>query len=143
EAELFSYHSTMPPDSEQWKQGVAYCLGNVSRIISLARDHNVRLIVTTYPHKEQLRPDKNGRLWNRAFEFRLERLCQDQGVEFYSAFEGIRSAVAAGQEVFFDNDMHFRPEGQRIWGDLVATYVLNRLAGNTAADVRPGFREAP
>jgi len=136
ETDLFSYHSTLSPDSDEWKRGVDFCLGNVLQILRLVREHGGRLMVTTYPHKEQLHPDKSGRLWNRAVEFSLERLCQDQVVEYYSAFDGIRSAVDAGQPVFFDNDMHFRPEGQRIWGSLVATFVRSRLGGDAHAAVR-------
>jgi lysophospholipase L1-like esterase len=136
EAELFSYHSTLRSDSEQWKSAVKFCLGNISRIINLAREHNIRLMITIYPHKEQLRPDKNGRLWNRDFEYRLAELCQARGVEYYSAFDAIRQAFLAGQPVFFAKDMHFTPEGQRIWGNLLATYVLDRLTYR-AVDAAP------
>jgi lysophospholipase L1-like esterase len=129
EAELFAYHSTMLPDAAPWNEGVSFCLDNVRRILELARKHGVRLIITTYPHRDQLTPDKNGRLWNRAFERRLEQFCYTHGAEYYSAFEGIREAVSAGQPVFFENDMHFTPEGQLVWGGLVASYVENRLSG--------------
>lgn len=132
DAVLFRYHSTLGPDSEEWRTAVGYSVGMVSRIIDLTREHGVRLIVTTYPHKEQVRPDKDGRLWNREYEYSLERLCRERGVEFYSAFDGIRAAVDAGQQpVFWETDMHFTPEGQRIWGRLVSAYVLKHLE-NTA-----------
>ena len=43
--------------------------------------------------------------------------CQQRGVEYFSAFDGIEQAYKAGQPVFFDNDMHFTPEGQRVCRD--------------------------
>jgi lysophospholipase L1-like esterase len=129
---LFSYHSTMPVDSEEWRRGVSFCLANVFRLVQLARKNGVRPIITIYPHKEQLRPDRNGRLWHREFEYRLERLCRDSGVEYYSAFDGIRQAFESGQPVFFEDDMHFTPEGQRLWGGLLAKYVVSRLEAGKA-----------
>jgi hypothetical protein len=127
EAELFPYFSTLPIESERWKREVGFCLENIERIIRLCRERGITLIVTVYPHKEQLKPDVNGKVWNREFEYRVEKLCRDQGVDFYSAYEGIKSAVQANEPVFLEHDMHFTPEGQRIWADLLSAYLVPRI----------------
>ena len=128
-ANLFAYNSTLPVDSDEWKRDVAFCLQNIARIIRFTRERGVALTITTFPHRQQLEPDTNGKVWHREFERRVEALCRELGVDYFSAFEGIAQAFHAGQHVYWGElDMHFTPDGQRLWGGLIADYYVARHA---------------
>jgi lysophospholipase L1-like esterase len=129
QANIFMYQSTLPVDSSSWQLEVGYCLGNIARIIRHTRQRGIPLTITMYPHRQQLRPDPGEKLWNREFEFRVERLCLESGADFFSAFDGIASAYRANPDIYWASDMHFTPEGARIWADLVTDYYLAHQPG--------------
>jgi lysophospholipase L1-like esterase len=129
QANIFVYQSTLPVDSSSWQLEVGYCLGNIARIIRYTQQRGIPLTITMYPHRQQLRPDPGEKLWNREFESRVERLCRESGVGFFSAFDGIASAYRTNPDIYWATDMHFTPEGARIWADLVTDYYLTHQPG--------------
>jgi lysophospholipase L1-like esterase len=131
---VFAYYSTMPADSPEWQQQVGFLLENLTRIIDFCRQRHLVLTVTMYPYKQQLKADASGRVWNREFEYRVQRLCNAHGVDFYSAFDGIARAFHAGKPVYWDNDIHFTPTGQRIWAELVCDFFLSREGSRAVRD---------
>ena len=130
---LFIYHFTLPVGSKDWERDVAFCLGNIGWIAQLAKKKGISLMVTTYPHRQQLRPDPGQPLWHREFERRVEQYCRERGIEFFSAFDGIARAFRVGRRLYWDTDMHFTPEGQRTWAGLVGDFYLQHLARQRAA----------
>ena len=71
----------------------------------------------------------------------MEQFCRDNGVDFFSAFDGIASAYRTNPSIYWDRGMHFTPLGQRLWADLFTGYyvavdksrnVLNSAAGASA-----------
>ncbi len=123
---LFDYYSTLPVTSEEWQREVGFCLENISRIFTFCEERSITVTVTLVPHKEQLQPDANGRLWNREFDQRLDKLCRDAGVDFYSPAEALAAELSAGHSLYLQNDMHFTPAGERIWAGLVANFFVTR-----------------
>lgn len=123
---VYAYFSTLPLESKEWQEEVGFCLQNIARIISFCQQRAIKLTITMYPVEQQLKPDSHGTLWNRAFEQRVEKLCKDSGVDFFSAYEGIRQAVDVGQPVYWEGDIHFTPVGQQIWSELVCDYYARR-----------------
>lgn len=116
---LFMYHSSLPIQSEAWQREVGFCLANILRIIHFTRQRGIPLMVTMYPHRQNLKADLGEKLWHREFEHRVEQLCRKNGVHFFSAFDGIANAYRTDRSVYLDGNMHFSPAGQRIWADLV------------------------
>jgi hypothetical protein len=140
-ANIFMYHSTLPVDSPAWQREVGFCLDNISRIIRFAQQLRIPLTITMYPHRQQLQPDPGEKLWHREFEFRVQKLCRESGVPFFSAFEGISRAYRLNPHIFWSTDMHFTPDGERIWADLVTNYYVTQHAPHPAsadARERPG-----
>lgn len=124
---FFDHHWKLPPDSPAWQAEVGFCLVNLRRIVDLCRARGIDITITTYPHRQHLRPDSGGQLWHRAFEARLAQFCAEQGVPFFSAFDGMARAFREGGKIFWDVDFHYTPLGQRIWAGLVADNYIGRM----------------
>jgi hypothetical protein len=129
--EAFSYFSTLPIDSPRWQKDVDFLLTNLARLIALCRESGIELVITTVPHREQIVPDAQGRLWNRELERRIEALCAREGVAYYSPFEGIARAVRAGEPLYILDEFHFTPEGQQLWSGLVSAFLVDRWTQTT------------
>ena len=121
---IFAYYSTLPVESEAWQKEVGFCLENISRILDFCRQHGVVVTVTMVPHKEQLRAGADGKIWNREFDRRVEKLCRDAGVDFYSPADGLARELNAGQPLYLERDMHFTVEGERLWSGLLADFFI-------------------
>jgi hypothetical protein len=77
-----------------------------------------------YPHRQQLEADPGKKLWHREFEYRVEQLCRQSGVNFFSAFDGIANAYRANPSLYWKAEMHFTPAGQRVLAGLVTNYYI-------------------
>ncbi len=123
---VFGYHipGAAPADADA---AFGYCLENIARSIETCRRQGITIIVTTYPHRQQLEPDAKGRLWHREFSSRIERLCAQHGTPFFSAYDALRAAHGRGESLYWADDMHMTPHGQRVWADAVATYCVGVL----------------
>ncbi len=126
---FFDHHWKLPPESAAWQAEVDFCLATIRRIVELCQARHVDLTITTYPYEQHFRPDPSGQLWHRAVEARLERFCVEQGVPFFSAFDGMARALRDGREIFWVGDRHYTPLGQRIWAGLIADDYIARLKG--------------
>jgi hypothetical protein len=124
---VFAYYSTMPSSSGEWQVEVGFFLKDVSRIINFCRRRGIALTITMYPYKQQLEHGPGRRRWNREVEHRVKHLCDEDGVDFFSAYDSISQAYAAGQPIYWDDDIHFTPVGQRIWATSVTDYYTARI----------------
>ena len=127
EEKIFVYHSSSDLTAEQ-SLHVQVFLSNIKRIIQLCNSLGIKLVITMYPHRQQLSPDEYGNLWHRKIEYAVSHLCNELGVLFFSAYDGILAAFMKDPEIYWPppiNDMHFTPEGQRIWANLVADFIVN------------------
>jgi lysophospholipase L1-like esterase len=124
---IFVYQTTLPIESEEWKTQVGFCLNNISYVVELCKQHNVPLIITMYPHRQQIKADEGKGVWNREFEYRVEQLCQKHGLNFFSAFDGLSQAFNQGQAIYREKDIHFTGLGQQVWGDLIMDYFTKIL----------------
>lgn len=119
------YHASLSVDSAEWKTQVGFCLANILRVINLCKQQGVALHITMHPHKQEIRADEGGRLWNREFERQLERLCRERQVSFFSAYDGIAKAFNEGQSIYREHDIHYSNQGQRVWAELISDYFVN------------------
>lgn len=124
---IFAYYTTLAVDSEEWRAQVGFCLDNISRVIELCKRRNVQLTITTYPHRQQIKADEGSQPWHREFERRIEQLCRERGVDFFSAYDGLAQAFSEGQPLYREKDIHFTNLGQRVWGDLIADHFSKTL----------------
>lgn len=123
----FDYFYALPPQSREWQTEVAYCISNVERTVNLARSKGVPMVVTIYPHVQQLpAPDGRPPTWNREFEFALARMSERIGAPFFSAYDAIAEAYQRDPGIYWGFDMHFTPRGQRVWADTLVRYWLER-----------------
>lgn len=133
---VFGYHipGAAPPDADE---AFAYCLGNIARVIERCKAAGIAIVVTTYPHRQQLEPDAKGRLWHRGFSKRIEAQCGEHGVPFFSAYDALRAAKDGGRPLYWRDDMHMTPHGQRIWADAVAAFCVGALERRAGAPAAP------
>ena len=124
ERRIFDYYFSLPVTSEAWQREVGFCLDNISRILSFCRQRGIAVTVTLVPHKEQLQPDANGKLWIRELDRRVEKLCREAEVPFYSPAEDLAHELNAGHPLYMQSDMHFTVEGERTWAGLIANFFV-------------------
>jgi lysophospholipase L1-like esterase len=125
---VFAYHRGLATDSEKWQQDVGFTLDLIRRLVSEIEGSGARVTLSMYPYREQLESVDEGPVWNRAFEARVAALADDLDVAFFSAFENIERLFRQGQRLYWNDDFHFDPAGQRAWSDAFARYYVNRLA---------------
>jgi lysophospholipase L1-like esterase len=128
---VFAYHWSIPVESEEWNTHVRFCLGNILRVVELCNRQAVQIAITMYPHRQQIKPDEGGVLWHREFERRVEQLCREQGVSFFSAYDGLSRAFNEGQPIYREKDIHFTNLGHRLWADLISDHFINLLDDKT------------
>jgi lysophospholipase L1-like esterase len=123
---VFEYHSTLTPDSARWQKEVGFSLSLLQRLIDLTKQEGVALTFTMYPYRRQFEAARVGTVWHREFEFAARRLAERNGVDFFSAYNGVRAFYDRGTPLYWTNDFHFNPLGQYVWGNLFADYYLSR-----------------
>ena len=127
EENVFAYHDELSPDSARWQQHVGFTIDLLRRLVDNIRTSGARVTLTMYPYREQIRPLGSGPVWNRAFEARVAALAGDLDVPFYSAYDDIRALLMQGARLYWTNDSHFNPDGQRAWSEAFARYYVARL----------------
>jgi lysophospholipase L1-like esterase len=100
-------------------------------VVELCNRQAVQIAITMYPHRQQIKPDEGGVLWHREFERRVEQLCREQGVSFFSAYDGLSRAFNEGQPIYREKDIHFTNLGHRLWADLISDHFINLLDDKT------------
>jgi hypothetical protein len=127
EENVFAYHNDLPADSARWQQHVGFTIDLIRRLVETIRTSGARVTLTMYPYREQIRPLGGGPVWNRAFEARVAELAADLNVPFYSAYDDIRLLLMEGRKLYWTNDPHFNPDGQRAWSEAFARYYVTRM----------------
>lgn len=140
---VFSYYSTLLVGSKEWQEEVGFLLDNISRILLFCKLQGIEITVTTYPYQRQLEPDQNETIWNREVQRHIQDLARERGVDFYSAYEGIARALHNGEPVYWENDFHFTPVGQRIWAGLIADFYVPRLLARRELRALPASQNGP
>jgi lysophospholipase L1-like esterase len=133
EATYVPYHSTIAHDAEAWQKEVAPSIGYIRRIIAFCRERNIRIAVTTHPHKRHIAPDPGQPAWHRGYERAIEAVCREERVPFYSAYDDIARAYPTSAPLYWHGDVHFTPVGQRLWSALLINFYLARLHGEAVA----------
>ena len=128
---VFVYQSSLAVDSQEWKTQVGFCLQNISRIVKLCEQNFISIHITVYPLKQQIRADGN-ELWNQEFDRRVEALCRDHQIPFFSAYDGMAKALNEGQSIYREKDIHYGNQGQRVWAGLISDYFARTLTENSA-----------
>jgi hypothetical protein len=126
------YVSTFPihhADSvdKKAKEDFDFMLYNITNIIKLAKLHDVEIILTTYPHLHQIIPHQDYGLLTRRMEYKIRELCLKTNIPFFSAYDGLKSEILKGNDIYLNNDMHFNPNGQKIWGYLFSDWLINEI----------------
>ncbi len=124
--ETFDYFWKLPVSSPEWQRETGFFLDIIARIARYCQSNRLPLTVASYPHRPQLQADPGGPLWNREVEKRVAELCNRMQVPYFSAYDGIAAAFQRDNTIYWRDDMHFTPTGQRIWADLVAAYWMDR-----------------
>ena len=126
--DVFDYHFRLNADSARWQKDVAVSLSYIQRLIDLTRRDGVELLLTTYPYERQFRPEPGSTtLWHRDFEYAVKNLAERNQVQFYSAYDDLLPYMKRGDlPIYWNNDFHFTPLGQRIWSSVFADFYINR-----------------
>ena len=100
-------------------------MGYLKRLTDLAKSQQTLVTVTTYPYQFQLRAGVHGeQQWNRNLEFALEHFARQEGVRFWSAYDAL---LPHADTIYWSNDIHFTPVGQRVWAEAFARYYTGRV----------------
>jgi lysophospholipase L1-like esterase len=118
--EKYRLHSHEPGAAADFEKAWAFFAEQLERIVALCREAGLDCAFSTYPHEAQLRAAGAPPLLHREFAKRIAAQLDRDGVFFYDAYADIAAAYASDPRLYFTDDMHFRPEGQRVWGSAFA-----------------------
>ena len=122
---VFAYYRGMSPDDPRFRQEAGRTMGYLKRLTDLAKSQQTLVTVTTYPYQFQLRAGVHGeQQWNRNLEFALEHFARQEGVRFWSAYDAL---LPHADTIYWSNDIHFTPVGQRVWAEAFARYYTGRV----------------
>src|SRR5690606_33437634 len=110
---VFAYYRDLPPTSERWQSEVGLTASYLRRLIALVREGGAPVTVTMYPYRQQMEPDAEGFLWTRDVEAYSRAASLEAGATFYSAFDDLSPLFEQGLPLYWSNDVHFTPVGQR------------------------------
>jgi len=127
---VFAYHRDLSPESTRWQQDVGFTLDLMRRLVREIERSGARVTFSMYPYREQLESVDGGPIWNRAFEAKVAVLARELDVPFYSAFDDVERLFREGHKLYWADDFHLNPSGQRAWSEAFARYYVNRVAGN-------------
>ena len=121
---VFAYYRGMVPSDPRFQQEVGRTLSYLKRLTDLAKTQGASVTLTTYPYLNQLRDGAHGdRQWNRNLELALAHFAAREGLPFWSAFDALDPHA---DSIYWPDDTHLTPRGQRVWAEAFADYYLAR-----------------
>jgi lysophospholipase L1-like esterase len=124
---VFAYYQSLTVTAQRWQEDVAYTTSMLTRLIDRIQQDSARVIVSVYPYREHFEPVRGHQVWHREVEYRIAAAATAAGAEFYSAFEDLRRVHLAGGNLYWPDDVHFNPNGQRAWGTAFASWYMTRF----------------
>jgi hypothetical protein len=92
----------------------------LARVIRLAKEHGMKVVVTAVPHLEQL----EGK-WSLRPMDDIAAVCQDEGVPFLNPVEAFKQKLGSTPptEIYIPRDMHFNYKGYRMWAAIQLEFL--------------------
>ena len=88
-----------------------------------------KVLILYHPHLNHLTPDFRGVLWKSYVSPVVEEATSRHGIDFYNAADDLskRFGLAPGR-YYLEGNMHFNEEGLKIYAELIANKIEDRLA---------------
>lgn len=105
------------------QEQVDWSLEMLRRTIQIAQKSGAKVVVTGVPHLEQLRGE-----WSTRPMDDLAALCRSEHVPFLDPVEDFKKRLGSTppETLYIPNDMHFNPQGYRMWAEIQLEF-LNSL----------------
>lgn len=116
----YRMHTFQPEAADEFEQAWSFFSEQLDRLIDLCEDAGIPCAFSSYPHKAQLPSGDEPPQVRLEFQRRLAAHLAARDVVFFDAYEPIARAYARDPEIYLPDDMHYGPEGQRIWGRAFA-----------------------
>lgn len=112
--------ATRSPETESDVRRSMVMLG---RVIRLAKEHGIKVVVTAVPHLQQL----EGK-WSLQPMNDIAAVCQGEGVPFLNPVDAFKKKLGSTppSDLYIPKDMHFNTKGYRMWGEIQLEF-LNTL----------------
>lgn len=92
----------------------------VERLVFLCREKKIPVILSAYPHPEQLKPEGG-----RHLAVVLDNLSRELGVPYFDAYETIKESNP--EALYLQEDVHFNSLGTQKWGDALGKFVSGEV----------------
>lgn len=84
-----------------------------------------KILFIYHPHRQHLKPDKDGHYWNDFVSSTVKRVTKNYDVSFYNATEDLKGIFNNNVEEYYVlHDMHFTFTGLKTYSCLVAKNLL-------------------
>jgi len=117
--------------SKETEEAVSFSMEMLARLIRLARESGVKVVLTAVPHRQQLEG-----LWSQQPMIDLALLCEREGVPFLNPVQAMRGRLGPldPEAIYIPNDMHFNPRGYRMWAEVHLEFLrsLNLPQGRSS-----------
>ena len=123
---------------EEWdectEETVSGMFDKIERLITFCRGKGVKVMLTGVPHYRQYHADEAGReppdQSDRPHR-ELEKLAADLGVPYLNSHRAMKSHLERRPKTmhYFDGDIHFNSEGNRLWGQEQASFLIDPANG--------------
>lgn len=133
---LLRFHETPLPDmprlfdwcNEPWDRRtselVQAMLNHLAEAIRLAKNQNIRVIVSAVPHLPQFQ----GTWSTKPFKL-IQETALSEGAEYFDLFGAMKGAIQGTdpQELYIPSDMHLSIKGYHLWGDLFGDWLAAKM----------------
>ena len=112
-----------PARSPRARDDVQRSMELLSRVIKLAKEHGIKIVITAVPHLEQFQGT-----WSLEPMNDIASVCAKENVPFLNPVEAFKNKLGTTppQEIYIPGDMHFNAKGYRMWGEIQVEF-LNRV----------------
>lgn len=114
--------------NDETKGNVDFTLAMIAKTIRFAREHGVRVVITSVPHYEQYQTDAHGkRIWSDRPHREIARVTRESGAVYFNGYKALEASISKSsqEEFYYKGDMHFNPKGNALWAQSQIQELLN------------------
>jgi lysophospholipase L1-like esterase len=111
------------------KENVRFTLDVLARLADFCNANRIKLLLTGVPHYRQFATDDSGKTeWSIRPHLEIEKVAKAKGVAYLDSVASLRPLIQGSPQhkYYYRNDIHFNPEGTRIWAEAHFKAISDR-----------------